>query len=184
MRRVRWNVSAGAIALAALAYFFDGCGLVSALAPAALAHELGHVLALRLCACRITRCSITLTGVELDYAPRLEGLRCALCLLAGPLAGALYAAAAFALSGTFWKMSGALSVLLSVFNMLPILPLDGGRIAAALLPERAARFVSGAMALCLLAGGAALAFYASVWGLLCMASWLFLCNLRLLSAAG
>jgi Zn-dependent protease len=32
------------------------------------------------------------------------------------------------------------NIVLMVLNLLPILPLDGGRIAVSLLPERAARF--------------------------------------------
>ena len=74
-RQIRWNISAGAILLFALMYFFDGRGLISALMPAVLAHELAHALTLRLCGCRLTRVSVSVFGAEMDYAPQINGLR-------------------------------------------------------------------------------------------------------------
>lgn len=177
MKSFRWNVSAGAILFFSLAYFFDGSGVVSAAVPAALAHELGHAAALRLCRCRLKRFSLTLTGAQLDYAPRLDGLPSILCCLAGPAAGIVYAVAACTAGGAYWQMSGAVSFLLSVFNLLPILPLDGGRIMAVLLQEKAACSVSRAAALLLFAGGAAVAFRFRSFAMLLMGAWLFACNL-------
>ena len=176
MRRVRCSVSAWALLAFALMYFFDGIGLVAALAPAVLTHELGHALALRLCGSRLTRLRVSVTGAMLDYAPRVEGLRAVACCAAGPLAGAVYAVAACTLGGRFWRMSGAASCLLSAFNLLPILPLDGGRIVAELLPGAQARRVSLAAAGLLCAGGAALALRFSSFTLLGMGVWLVACN--------
>ena len=178
MRRVRFEISAAAVLLAALLYFFDATGAVSALVPAALTHELGHILALRLCESRVTRVRVGLTGLELDYAPGLDGGKRALCCLAGPLSGFLYAAACLAARGAFLRMSGAISLLLTCFNLLPTLPLDGGRCAAALLPERAARALSCCTAFLLALTGCWLALrYGSV-SLCVMGAWLSVCNLR------
>ena len=44
MKRVDWNINAGAILLYALMYFFDDIGLTAALIPAVLLHELGHAV--------------------------------------------------------------------------------------------------------------------------------------------
>jgi Zn-dependent protease len=35
------------------------------------------------------------------------------------------------------------NLVLGLFNLLPILPLDGGRVVAGILPERVARFWAG-----------------------------------------
>ena len=179
MRRgVRWQISAGAILLFALFYFLDSEGIVSAMIPAVLIHEIGHVLALRLCGSRVTRVCVSLTGVELDYAPGVGGLRAAACFLSGPLFGAAYALAALAQKSVFWRMSGASSALLTAFNLLPILPLDGGRAVALLLTEAAARRVFLLAALALLAGGAALAVSRGSFMALWLGAWLTLCNLK------
>ena len=183
MRHVQWDISAAAVLLFALVYFFDGSGIVSALVPAALAHELGHVLALRACSCRVTRVRLGLTGAELDYAPRLEGLRCAFCLLSGPLAGLLYALGACTAGGAFLRMSGAVSFLLSAFNLMPVLPLDGGRLVGLLLPEKQARRLSLAASLLLLGGGVAIAARFSSAALLLAGLWLAGANLRSLPGA-
>ena len=174
----RWKpeISAGALLLLALMYFFDGSGLLSAAAPAVCAHELGHLLALRLCARRLTRLRLGFMGLEMDYAPRLEGMRCALCALAGPLAGLVYALAACAAGRDFWLLSGALSLALTAFNLLPSLPLDGGRIAISLLPERVARAVSRVTALALLGFGVLALVSRRSAALLPAGLWLTACN--------
>ena len=178
MNRVRRRVSPPALLLLALAYFLDGSGAVSALVPAALVHELGHVLALRLCRRRLTGFSLTLGGAALDYAPRLEGAQAALCALSGPLFGGVYAVCACSLGGGFWRMSGTLSFLLSGFNLLPILPLDGGRIAAALLPARSARRLSLIAAAALFLACAAVCLRFGTILPLPIFAWLLACNLR------
>lgn len=178
MKRIRWDISAGAILLFALMYFFDAIGVVTAMLPAALIHELGHVAALRLCHCRLTRVSIGLTGAELDYAPQTEGWRRLVCLLSGPIAGLLYAFAACSVGTRFLNMSGTVSILLSAFNLLPILPLDGGRAIAAALTERQAQGISLSAALLLTAGGVLLAVRYTSFTLFVMGMWLSAVNIR------
>jgi Zn-dependent protease len=90
----------------------------------------------------------------------------------------LYALIACTAGGAFLRMSGAVSFLLSGFNLLPVLPLDGGRLVALLLPEALARRLSLAAAILLLGGGAAIALRFSSFGLLLAGLWLFLSNLR------
>ena len=176
MRRVRWEVSPAALLLAALAYYFDASGIVSAVIPAVLVHELGHLAALRLCRRRISRVRIGLSGAELDYVPRLDGMQALFCFGAGPAAGGLYALVACSLGGGFWTVSGAASFVLTAFNLLPILPLDGGRMLAALLRKPAVRRISLAASAALLAGGFWLALSYRSAALLPAGLWLAVCN--------
>lgn len=176
MRRVRWEISPAALLLAALAYFFDASGLVSAIVPAALVHELGHLLALRLCHRRLSRVRVGLGGAELDYVPQLEGAQAILCFAAGPAAGGLYTLCACMQNGDFWAVSGAASFLLTVFNLLPILPLDGGRMLAVLVMPGAARRVSLLTSAALFVGGICLAAEYRSAALLLAGLWLMVCN--------
>lgn len=178
MSGVRWKIDAGAVLLLALAYFFDTSGMLSAFVPAAAVHEIGHALALRLSGSRIRRVSLSVFGLEMDYAGRLSGARELFAIAAGPLAGLIFAVAASSAGGAFWPMSGALSFLLSVFNLLPVLPLDGGRLAAAITGPAFARRLSRIAALLLTAAGAGLlAVYRSP-SLLAVGLWLAVYNFR------
>ena len=178
MNRAKWNVSAGAILLFALMYFFDGSGLVSAAIPAIAAHELGHLLPLRLLHHPPRRVSVSLFGLEIDYAGRLEGRQAVFCLAAGPLCGLAYAVLSCTLGGAFWRMSGAVSFLLTAFNLLPILPLDGGRLMAAVTDELFSKRLSRAAALILVLGGAGVFLLTHSLSLLLMGAWLTVCNFR------
>lgn len=181
-RTVRWEISAGAALLFALLYFFDDAGLISALAPAVIAHELGHAAALISCGARMNRVRIGVFGVELRYAGALSGGRAVFAIAAGPAAGALYAAAAFLCarggSGDFWRLSGAVSVALTVFNLLPALPLDGGRLVEELAGGRFARKASRVTAVCMALGGFALFTGYRTLSLLVMGLWLCVWNFR------
>ena len=156
MGAVRWRVSPWALLAFAVLFYFDSSGLVSAIVPAALAHELGHLLALRLCGRRVRAVRLGLFGMELDYAPQMDSRQALICLMSGPAFGAVYAVAACTLGGAFLTVSGAVSFVLTVFNLLPAMPLDGGRIVAALAPGKTAKNVSKATAFAAVAAGAAI----------------------------
>ena len=178
MGGIRWNVSAGAILVFALLYFFDDAGLFAALAPAVMVHELGHVAALRSFRARLRRVSVGVFGIEMDYGGILGNAQTALSVAAGPAAGALYALIACSIGGEFWRLSGAVSFCLTVFNLLPVLPLDGGRLVAVLAGRERAERLSRIMAPFLLLCGAALltAFHAPA--LLAAGAWLCLFQFR------
>ena len=178
MKRVEWNVSAGAVLLFALTYFFDGSGIVSAAIPAIAVHELGHLVPLLLCGHPLRSVKISVFGVEINYAGILSGRTALLCIGGGPLAGGVYAVVACTFGGEFLRMSGAVSGVLTAFNLLPILPLDGGRIVAALTDDVLAAKLSRWSALLLTVGGGMIALRFHALSLLVMGAWLTVCNFR------
>lgn len=178
MGGVRWDISAAAVLLFALIYFFDGAGLVSALLPAVIAHELGHAAALRLCGARLRRVSVGIFGIEMDYSGRLGVGRTLASVAAGPLAGLIYAVAVCSTRSAFWRLSGAVSFCLSAFNLLPALPLDGGRLVAELAGEDFARRLSRAAATALLLSGTALFLTLRLPALMLAGAWLTIYSFR------
>ena len=75
MRSFKFDISAGGVLLLAALYFFMDGADFAALILAAAAHELGHLLALRLCGARIRGFSADLGGVR--HRIRAEGCCCA-----------------------------------------------------------------------------------------------------------
>ncbi len=93
---------------------------VVALVTASVLHELGHILAVLLLGGQLRRICVGPGGAMIHAAPMVPG-KALLCSLAGPAAGALLimffsAAPRFALC----------ALVLSCYNILPVLPLDGG----------------------------------------------------------
>ena len=136
MRRPIFSVSAGAALFFSLLFFFDGSGLFSALLAAAMAHEAGHLLALCFAGARLTAIRLDLLGFRMDTRGALSRGCELLVALSGPAAGLLFAALA-SLSGrwlhsAFLSCAAGVSLLLSLFNLLPALPLDGGQALLAL----------------------------------------------------
>ena len=167
MKRPRFDFSAGAAFAAAALLFFLRPGELAALLPAIIVHELGHLAAIWALGLAPAGFRAEAGGflieVQGDAGPAGQGLIAA----AGPLAGLLYAWAAARLSvapGREWlALSAGLSLLLSLFNLLPVPLLDGGRLCAALasalpnarLGERLCRLLGLAAALAVLAAGLA-----------------------------
>ena len=138
--------------------------LLGAILSAAVCHELGHWLVLRRVGGRIQRLHITVFGAEMQVDDRRISYGGELLTAAaGPVINLLLAAA-MGLLGRWWEplylFAGA-QLVLGAFNLLPALPLDGGRIlwlALAWLTEpytaqRVLSAVSLAVSLALLLGG-------------------------------
>lgn len=104
-----------------------------------LAHELGHYFAFRAYGLpvRLPAFVPLLGAFTAGAAP--ENLEYdAYIALAGPLTGLGLASACYAVAANtgdrFWYACADVSAFLNLFNMLPVPPFDGGRIAGALWP--------------------------------------------------
>lgn len=138
--KVKGSVSPGAAMAAGVLIYYTSTRNLMALALPVLAHELGHLLVLRMFGCQIRELSLELGGLCIRYSGTPGSKAAAASAFAGPLAGLLYALAA-AHCGSFGALSAGFSLILSAYNLIPALPLDGGRIAEALLPPRASMLI-------------------------------------------
>ena len=162
MKACRIQVSPGAAVFFPALFFWDSTGWFSALLPAAAVHEAGHWAAIKCCRAEVTALRLDLAGFCMEVTPIEDPIRQALCAAAGPAAGALLWALCASCSSAYWQMCGEISLLLTLFNLLPALPLDGGRILLAAAGSPALLRGTGLVSagLC-----AALALRFSAWGL-------------------
>lgn len=137
------DVSAGAVLLFSVIYFFGGVKSLAALMLAVFIHELGHIAAIALCGGRIHSLKVTLSGLCISCSGADGSLESVICLCAGPAAGFALAYAASYLGNLIQNLllikTAGFSLVLSVYNSLPALPLDGGRAL-----ERLAESLGGA----------------------------------------
>ena len=142
----RFHIRAGGVLLLALLYFVLDTSDFAALILAAAAHELGHAAAIWLTGGSIVGVTANATGAVITRTAPSSRAGEIFCAASGPLAGALWALLASAigkrLGSDMLLVSSGFSAVLSVFNSMPALPLDGGRVIACILPERAAALVS------------------------------------------
>ena len=127
----RIQVGDSFILMATLVGFLDESGLAPLFFLAAALHEMGHALAVFFCGGTFIQLRLTAAGGVIRYRlSRMSMLRDVCIAAAGSIFGLLAAwgAAAFG----YYRFAGA-NVLLSMLNLLPIRPLDGGQIITALL---------------------------------------------------
>lgn len=182
---VKTDVSIGALLLASIAVYILPLKLAAAYLLAVLTHELGHMLLLLTFDKRIYAVHICLSGFVIEHERDMSSHEDLLCALAGPCFGLLYAAFASTVSaetGSEWlRFSAGISLALSVFNSLPIMPLDGGRALNCLLKlmlpgkhtDTASYIISLGVCLMIFAFGALLAIENKGYGLLIAAVMLF-----------
>ena len=170
------EVTAGFCLLMALMLLILPLEWLLALGLAVMLHELGHILALGLLDVPIFGITLSGRGVLLSVGTMLPH-QAFLCALAGPL-----------VSISLWLWVGwipraaLLGMVQGIFNLLPVLPLDGGRAVAAVLdlccPGKRDRIMDG-IRRCLLL----LVLILGVWGTwklgITGAVWTFLLMVRL-----
>ncbi len=104
-----------------------------------LVHELGHVLAFRNYGLAVgAPVFLPFVGALTPGSTPANEEDGAYIALAGPLAGMALAAASLAIGlvthDPFWMLAANISALLNLFNLVPVMPLDGGRIIQAVWP--------------------------------------------------
>ena len=145
MAGLELTVSPGFILLAATVYFIGGVGALAALMAAALAHELGHLTAMFMAGVSIRGVRLTACGPVIEYGGDLTRREEMGIVAAGPLAGVFFATLCFITDIPFLCYTGAIALLAAMFNLLPVVPMDGGRLAKylleAVMEERTAEIV-------------------------------------------
>lgn len=180
--RDRATMSLAAVFAGLCLYYRQSAALLPTVLLPVAAHELSHLLALRLCGFKVEGWSLEPRGLCIRY--RDDGNRAGqiLCALAGPLGGAVYALLALHAKAPWLRDSGSLSLLLTAFNLLPIRPLDGGRVFSLMCTralgrergERLCRALSAVLLSLLLLAGVALAVFKKSTPPLAAAIWLLL----------
>ena len=100
---------------------------LSAWVLAAIVHEAGHCIGVWICGGHLEQISLSLQGTEI--LSTLENRwQAVFCSLAGPIGGMLL----FIIANQFPRLS-ICAFLQTIYNLLPIYPLDGGRMVYNLL---------------------------------------------------
>ena len=131
----------GLLLLSILVFFLEE-SLLAAVIGNVILHEMGHIYMLRRYGVYIRRISIGLNGLcivcNLEFLPRYMRF---LCAVAGPFFGLCGAIVCSVLGNVcasdFLLLFAGVGVILSLFNLLPVKPLDGGRMMEAAVPRLA-----------------------------------------------
>lgn len=132
MREKAFSFDPGAALLLGLLFFTLRWRELIALLTAAAVHEAGHLASLKLLHVPIYGFSFSVSGPVLRCGDAQSRVGEAVAALSGPLAGVVL----WITLKTVWPMCAELSLFLSLLNLLPILPLDGGRAISALIQNK------------------------------------------------
>lgn len=163
------NITPEAYILAALALLILPLKWLGAAFLAAAVHECCHALALQLCGVRLYGITISPGGTVMETEPMGAG-REALCAMAGP-AGSLL----LVMLIRYLPEAAICAAVQGFYNLLPILPLDGGRVLAGILriccPRHWKNIMGGIRGMVLL-GAAVLGMAGFLWFRLGIGVWI------------
>lgn len=126
----RIYISPASIIWIAVLIFFNSSHILE-LAFAIALHELGHIVCAMALKVKINRFELSILGARLHMSGDISYLQEFLISLCGPLAGLIGFAVCMPHNSLFHF--SILSLCLSIFNLLPLSSLDGGRILNSLL---------------------------------------------------
>ena len=134
IKNVNIELSAAAVLVFAAFAYVEKSTELAALIVTVTVHELAHLTALKLCGARIRKIEFTLNGLNIDFFGSISEKEELISALAGPVGGLLLTVLCKTGGrGVLLTETGRLSAYLSAFNLLPTLPLDGGRAFCILL---------------------------------------------------
>lgn len=123
-------------------YFFGGLKALSIVMICASVHELGHVAAIKAFGGKIRKINFDASGFCMSCCGLDSTAREVTALLMGPIFGLAFAYAASYYGNKYYSEflfeAAGVSLIFSVFNLLPALPLDGGRVLFSLIQNRSA----------------------------------------------
>lgn len=183
MKAGKVEISPGFLFLLAWLNYIDNCGMVFCAMLSCLAHELGHILVLRMLGNEIKYVRITIVGAEMRVSRDMDYCGELAAVLAGP---AVNLVLAVVLCQASWgRMAAGLNLALALFNLLPVGRLDGGRALRCLLAiffdlETAERVCRWCSSILILLGSLCGIWMAGIYGNITLA----LVSAWLLAAAG
>jgi len=124
-----------ALCVAALlsVYYFCGLEYFAAFIISVAVHELGHITALLLFGGRLRSFKIKAGGFDIEAAGISSATGELITILAGSAFGFALSAISHGSNVPILTQTGRISLMLSVYNLIPALPLDGGRVAERLI---------------------------------------------------
>lgn len=122
----RIEVSDSVLIIIIAALLLDTTMLTIMFLVAALIHEIGHLIAIVLCRCEILKIKLTAFGGVIKYHNNQSKTKDLIIAVSGPFMG--FIAAYISAKLSFFTFSGA-NLILSVVNLIPVMPLDGGTVA-------------------------------------------------------
>lgn len=125
----------------------DPTGAASMVVLSALWHEAAHIAVMRALGVRLVSVSLRAFGVGITTAGLNTGYAADMLIAAaGPISNMFLGLAAFFIFGARAQMFMLINMVMAVFNLLPVYPLDGGRIlkgfAHRVMSEERARVLS------------------------------------------
>lgn len=135
MDKVQISIKPELMLLLALVLLLLPIGWVLAWFGAVAFHEAFHYLALRLSGSKIFSIQLCASGAVMNTEPLNRG-REFICTLAGPVGGLL-----LLLLSRWFPRVAICGLFQSLYNLLPIFPLDGGRAMRCVLGERICQIV-------------------------------------------
>lgn len=152
----RVKVSESVLLIFAVALLFDTTELTMIFILSAFIHELGHLIAILLCKGKIISIKLTVFGGIINYHQQGGKLKDIIICASGAIFGLITAYISSKLG--YFTFSGA-NLILSIVNIIPVLPLDGGRIAEQILPYKAVNILGFIMKIIITISGIIITIY-------------------------
>lgn len=130
------SADAGAVLLLGIFLFLYSINELIAMLIAIAVHELGHLICLALFRTPVYGIRFTVTGPVIQCDMPNRRIQQVITALSGSAAGILL----WFIIRRIYPLCAVFSLFLSVVNLFPVMPLDGGRALSAILPTRKQHF--------------------------------------------